>query len=560
MSRIRKLGLWAMTAAGLGLAAALGLPETAAKPAARIRWENTGPPPGVHFYWYEPSFYTGFAPRCQEPERIHLRLARGNVLRLTVVLGDEQLDAYLEDLMLRRALVDELIARKVLRLTTNREYEAFVQRLDELEVPQLVASRAELGEQAYRARSVEVLTSLNPGRILHFRRPAADVLGAWKERLVTTAATQLGNRIIALDMVNDILPGRVELMHTPPELAEMLPRIHELARAADRDPDVAGDAYHEAAQLFLEKATGGRYRVVDGHVQAYEFTAVYPVGTEQTQVEYRGKKIPDFGVTGALALLPRDRGEAATGMVDYISTRAAYGYLPLLAYQEGEGSAYNAIHNAGVRCVLGGTSFLPREWNSARGTRTPGQNFTNLWIVSRGPVSRGCTRMGSGHVAELRHVLPSASARLESVLIHRNLEHTFDVFDVNGDGTPEVMGVKYYLAYSITKEGEAARAWAPNRREAFYEWLYAGELQVAEDGTGHFDEVPSSRFVDRRAEAGRVHGRLLLHEAEYEPERIQFYQTLPVGFTSARAFELHRELRRAGVGYEADRKKLLLAR
>ena len=61
------------------------------------------------------------------------------------------------------------------------------------------------------------------------------------------------------------------------------------------------------------------------------------------------KKLPDFGTTGVLPLIPREFGQGKVGMVDYISTNPAYGFMPLLAYQHGSGNAYNSIHNAGVR-------------------------------------------------------------------------------------------------------------------------------------------------------------------------------------------------------------------
>jgi len=66
----------------------------AALEATETDWDASQPAPGVYFHWYEPSFYTGFAPRTQDPERVHIELARGNQVRVTVVLGDRELDAY----------------------------------------------------------------------------------------------------------------------------------------------------------------------------------------------------------------------------------------------------------------------------------------------------------------------------------------------------------------------------------------------------------------------------------------------------------------------------------
>ena len=49
---------------------------------------------GMYYDRYEPAFYTGFAPRTLDPQRIHLHLGRGNQLRVTVVLGDDVLREY----------------------------------------------------------------------------------------------------------------------------------------------------------------------------------------------------------------------------------------------------------------------------------------------------------------------------------------------------------------------------------------------------------------------------------------------------------------------------------
>src|SRR5262244_3096842 len=65
---------------------------------------------GVYYDRREPSFYTGFAPRTLDPQRLHLHLGRGNQLRVTVVLGDDVLRDYARDLLERdhtyRSLVD----------------------------------------------------------------------------------------------------------------------------------------------------------------------------------------------------------------------------------------------------------------------------------------------------------------------------------------------------------------------------------------------------------------------------------------------------------------------
>src|SRR5262249_21997218 len=134
----------------------------AALQASDTTWDGSAPPPGVYFHWYEPSFYTGFAPRTQDPKRVHIPLSRGNQVRVTLVLGDDDLDNYLGDLILRQATYQELIDAKVIELTTNRGYERFVEKLAETHVAEIVKSRDSLGAGAYRKKSIEVMSTLNP--------------------------------------------------------------------------------------------------------------------------------------------------------------------------------------------------------------------------------------------------------------------------------------------------------------------------------------------------------------------------------------------------------------
>ena len=58
------------------------------------------------------------------------RLSRGKQVRFTMVLGDGEIDNYLDDLVLRRKIYQELIDAKIIELTTNSEYEHFVAQLD----------------------------------------------------------------------------------------------------------------------------------------------------------------------------------------------------------------------------------------------------------------------------------------------------------------------------------------------------------------------------------------------------------------------------------------------
>ena len=168
-----------LLAVGIAL---LPWPAFAALDASDTTWDGSEPPQGIYFHWYEPSFYTGFAPRTQDPQRVHIRLSRGNQVRVTVVLGDKELDVYLDDLVLRRKTYQELIDAKVIELSTNKEYERFVEKLDQAGVADVVKRRDSLGPAAYRQKSLDIMSVLNPRACLSNQdtrgRPARALAGA----------------------------------------------------------------------------------------------------------------------------------------------------------------------------------------------------------------------------------------------------------------------------------------------------------------------------------------------------------------------------------------------
>src|SRR5262245_28127866 len=99
---------------------------------------------GVYYNRYEPAFYTGFAPRTNDPRRIHLHLGRGDQLRVTVVLADDVLREYARDLLSRYRTYQALIEDGRLTLTQNRGFEDFERRLKNAHVEQLVSTKATL--------------------------------------------------------------------------------------------------------------------------------------------------------------------------------------------------------------------------------------------------------------------------------------------------------------------------------------------------------------------------------------------------------------------------------
>jgi hypothetical protein len=328
-----------------------------------------------------------------------------------------------------------------------------------------------------------------------------------------------------------------------------------LARAFDAARKNDGAGLKTATQSFIEQATGNHYRVVNGAVVANEFTTIYPAGTVEGTTTYKGERLPDFGVTGVWPLIRRTNGRGILGMVDYLSPNPGYGFIPMLPYQYAGGITYNAFHNAGVRCQLNSTPFLPAQWRKVTGERS-GKPYENLWVVGRGPTSHGCTRLPSGHMSELRHMVPSESDTLTQVKTHRNLPGCYDVFDIDGDGKPEVMGVQYYLAYK-SNEHTPVKTYVTNKREPFYRWLYGDNVELGAVGHARIKSVPVCRFIGKKATERTTLTDQPLYEASYPPEPIQFFRS-KVAFDSGPGFELNRELHKVGAGHTLDRSRLLL--
>lgn len=515
----------------------------------RERWTNPKPY-GVFFNDYDPNFYTGFVPRVQDPDRIKVHLGRGNQLRVRMVLPDEAIDSYVLDQVAKHDLYQEVIDAGVIELTTNKAWEEYDKRFKEAGLREIAARKGSVSPEEWRQLNVQALEKLQPERLYHIQKDFGQMTRDWEAKLA--AAPEPKNLSQKLDLVNSYFPRRIFAYDLTAEQEASLKELQAFAKAGDTA------AFAPKAKAFFTDVTGGIYPIEDGKIDYYEFTAIWAAGTYDKTIKYDGEEIPWITTPGVWTFIPRMHGKGITGMVDYISSAGYYGLIPMFPYEYGGGIAYNAIHNTGISNWIPGHPLLPKEWREYTDGSRNGKPYNRVAVTSRGPVSHGCTRLGSGHLAELREMLPSTSDSMEGIVNYRNVSQCYDVFDRKGDGDVEVMGVQYYIAFRHTNERVAKQIWSQNNRKDFYEWLYGKGMNFGPIGEVTFDEVCTGKFVKRKAVEGAEFENIKLYEAPYDPETIQFYKIKGVSQLSREGMDFNRELRRVGHGYEVDRKKLRL--
>jgi hypothetical protein len=485
---------------------------------------------GMYYDRYEPAFYTGFAPRTLDPRRLHVHVGRGDQLRVTVVLGDDVLREYARDLLVREQTYRALVDNGRLVLTQNRGLEAFERALADAQVEHLVAEEGTLSSDALRERNLQLLERLNPGRVYRIRLPADELVRRWAAQ-VTPADRVHMDQARQLELLNLMLPTRLYVAELDPETTA------QLAALVRRSPEGAADAA-AVAQLrpdylrLLDRVSHGIYPVHGDALEFAEFTAIYPVGTFNEYTTTHGREIPEYPTPGRRALTTQQR----TLTIDHVPTDDIYSYFPWLPYMHVGPRLHNAVHTLFWKMKPAETSFLPDAWRSVKGP--DGEPYQYLWLLSRGPMSHGCTHLNAGHISELRQLLPADSDELGEVDVFYNTSTLYDVFDIDGDFQPEVMGVRYFIAYSL-KDNRPDRLRVRDERHAYYDWLYGGELSYDGADRGMFEKVNDCHFIGRSPTQGEEYDRIALHEADYEPEKIQFYRMVDIPFT--------KELRKVGV-------------
>ncbi len=506
---------------------------------------------------YYPSFYTGFVARSQYPERIHIRLSRGNTTRVSVILDENTLTDYLFDLAKRYEFYGRVIdARSGGKSLINIASEKSASMLPQLESFRKVlespnygvlsfvaeAKRGIHSQEEIYARALKTLKELNPGRVFPLRFNLRAEFLRWKAQMKQSLngqdpaaffTRQPEQAIVAIDT---LLFGRVNYVQKPS--SEVMSKLNTAAGLATAD---SNDNEFVAAALDLFKSvTGTKYdlQVLNSNGQLEkalqcadaqhctltypEFTALYPTGSvEASTTDQFGNRIHTFSTPGLWKFLPR--GSAHD--VDNIREEAYYMWAPKLDYE----AAGNGFHNPGLRF-----SGLNSDLKTALGIP---QNHRTFEAVKRGGVSHGCSRLAVGHIWELRHIFPTENSRMEQVYHFGNRPQDFDVYDIDGDGQLEVMGVEYFISYGVQGTSGLARREGTgleinkDRKFAFYKDLYGERNVFAVDNedkyifTNPTISLPSYMDFKQKTMKARLTltGSYKLYEQSYEKDKVQFY-------------------------------------
>ncbi len=513
---------------------------------------------GVPFYTHYPaSFYTGFAPRVEEPKRIHFRASRGNQLRLTAILDEHTVLTYLYSLQKRYDTYAQAQSKGMLQTKSTNQLDAFRKIVDsptyniKAKIKDFESGKMSK-EQFYQA-SLDTITKLNPHRVFNISIDLRNAFKGWKAHIqrltqdykddtkdIEIIKQHLFKPDDTLVVTNEMLFGRVDAVYLTEEQTD---RLAEIVSQVLSDPTDDKTFLALARDYFMD-VTQGKYdllTVADGKfvpalqcdqpaeecMLSYpEFTAIYPNGSVIASAQDRNKN-PINMIRNNQLMTFMDRSYHD---VDHIRREGYYGYAPKMDW-EGIG---NGIHNPGV------SHYLPSMKHLYAELEIP-EDYQFVWVVSRGPVSSGCVRMSTGHLWEVRHIFPSSPERMKELHYFGNRSADYDVFDIDGNGTPEVMGSEYYVAYSLQgPSGDAKRkgknfSIAKVTKDEFFSYLYGQRGQFGQDENSYTFENPYvSHF--RKTEADDKKGAVIsrplvgtytLYEQPYEKDKVQIYRLPP---------------------------------
>lgn len=510
------------------------------------------------------SFYTGFAPRVQQADRIHVRVSRGNQGRITVILDDQTLYDYLFDLKARADFYQKMLDEKWIDIDmknkngnsvhpqsryfidiVNSPVYGISQTVTELET----ADPASIDKPALYNKSLDVMKQLNPERLFPMNFDLKQEFSRWlpaamefvgDDSSVEAIVKKLSaNPKDTLVLANDLLFGRINAIEitdeTRVQMAEVLSAIGD-----GKDYEDAG-LLMKSVDLF-KSLTDGKYdfQVVNAEGQLvpalacdaadncrlsyHEYTTIYPIGSiKSTTRDRHGNVINTYATPGLWQFLSRRYHE-----IDNIRSEYYYGLIPKMDY-EGIG---NGFHNPAVRF-----SAIPKTVKESLGIP---QNHAHYWAVKRGRVSHGCNRMSAGHVWEVRNIFPVENDKATQVYYYGNDPKDFDLFDIDGDGNLEVMGVTYYISYNARGSSWASKREGANLdvklrgTEGFYKHLLGAKkvFTYGEDAITIHDPSISyfskKDFRKKRTISKIIEGDFPLFEQTYARDKIQFYRPLKI--------------------------------
>ena len=255
--------------------------------------------PGIYFYRIEPSFYTGFAPRCQDPRGIQIHLGRGNQLRVTLVLSNRIIDNYLLDLTTRYRTYEKLIKDGTIVLTQNTGFEKFQDTILDEKIPELAGLKSKLDIGQFRKVSLDMLEKLNPGRVFHIRIDLAQRIKQWSS-LLKPFVGKKPDREESLDLINSILPTRIWVTRLSSVLENALKQAitHYALYEESGKSRIMWQKFFEDALKLFQTATQNIYPITGKMLDFYEFTAIYPVGTLNEFAKYDGIEMPLYPCPG----------------------------------------------------------------------------------------------------------------------------------------------------------------------------------------------------------------------------------------------------------------------
>ncbi len=519
-------------------------------------WGTSWKPGEGRISYYYPSFYTGFAPRSEFPNRIHIRTSRGNQTRVSVILDDKTLQDYLYDLVTRLNFYEEMTTSQNghrAALDINPDNSELLPQLENFKnvvtspvygIQEKMSSNNPTSPLFYQ-QSVEVMKQLNPGRVFEIRLNLNNEFAKWKDLVPSILNGQSPEQAFTtnseetIKALNSLVWGRVNYTETPS--TEVVNSLQQLANLV---ADYSETAFLAQALELFKEITSEKYdfKTVDNNGQwidaincaedqcwlnYYEFTTIYPTGSLKSSTRDRfGNRIPQFATPGLWPFLDRGYHE-----VDHIRREPYYGWAPKMDFE----AIGNGFHNPAVR--FAGGSFS----NSVKELLMAPTNHTQLWAVKRGGVSSGCLRLPLGHVWEMRHIMPVENEKMKQVYQFGNDSEDFDLYDIDGDGNVEVMGVEYMISYDTQGSSGLSKRDGKNLNIAmddkynFYEDLYGQNNVFQTNGvTGQFEfldpkvSMPSHLDLQRKRvrTSMEVSGIFPLYEQTYERDKVQFYSPI----------------------------------